>query len=227
MHCLICDQEIFPILDWKQLFVPEKSKPLCDGCDSKLELLSGKRCKKCSRNCIVSICPDCEQWEKMSGSQGELECNQSVYRYNSMIQEIIANWKYRGDYILCEIFRDSFKNRFQTNFDFLKKTAVLVPIPLSPERMLERGFNQAEALVQLLDLPYMNALTRLHGEKQSKKTRKQRLSSQNPFEVITSINQPVILIDDIYTTGITLRHAARQLKLHGSPSVYAFTLIRG
>src|SRR5690625_1097913 len=70
-------------------------------------------------------------------------------------------------------------------------------------------------------------LTRIHSEKQSKKTRSERLSADNPFVAAKKVNKPVILVDDIYTTGTTLRHAATLLKEQGCPEVYAYTLIRG
>jgi len=49
----------------------------------------------------------------------------------------------------------------------------------------------------------------------------------NPFNLVKSLNNPVLLVDDIYTTGRTLRHAAQLLKEAGCQEVYALTLCRG
>jgi len=95
------------------------------------------------------------------------------------------------------------------------------------ERLQERGFNQAEVLAAFLPIENRSLLTRIHSEKQSKMTRSERISTKNPFEIVGHINKKVILVDDIYTTGRTLRHAATLLKEHGCPQVYAYTLIRG
>ena len=101
-----------------------------------------------------------------------------------------------------------------------------MPIPLSVVRHRERGFNQAEMLTAFLDRKSVALLQRKDGEKQSKKSRQDRIFAENPFRMKKTINKPVILVDDIYTTGATLRHAANVLKQQGCPKVCAFTLIR-
>ncbi len=143
------------------------------------------------------------------------------------MQDVIAKWKYRGDYILGTAFKQDFIRSFSKRFSFLKKEALLVPIPLSKERMHERGFNQAKVLAEFLPRPCEDILTRVDSEKQSKKSREERIYTANPFNLTKIVNKPVILVDDIYTTGTTLRHAGTILKAHGCPEVYALTLIRG
>ncbi|WP_339213858.1 phosphoribosyltransferase family protein [Ornithinibacillus sp. FSL M8-0202] len=142
------------------------------------------------------------------------------------MQDIIAKWKYRGDYELGTVFEESYTTYFQKAFASIKN-AVIIPIPLSMERLQERCFNQAEMLASFLSLKKMNILSRTHGEKQSKKSRNERIYSENPFILQEKLNNPVILVDDIYTTGTTLRHAAKLLKDAGCPEVYSYTLIRG
>lgn len=160
-------------------------------------------------------------------NEDPLTRNVSIYTYNPLMREIIAKWKYRGDYMLIHMFRHIVRDTFLKQFTSIAKKALIVPIPLSHDRLLERGFNQAEALAHMLPGSQGNILMRTHSEKQSKKTRVERLSSQNPFAMKKKINKPVILVDDIYTTGMTLRHAAAILRKNGCPVVYAFTLIRG
>lgn len=226
MNCLWCYNEIIPEITWTNLFQLERSKLVCDGCAEKLELLQGQRCIKCSRRTDVEICSDCQWWEA-NKEVDSLEFNYSIFTYNERMQEIIAKWKYRGDYALGGIFKNYLLDAFQERFSGIKRDAVVMPIPLSKERVKERGFNQAKALADLLPIKCVDILHRKHGEKQSKKTRMERIDSENPFFLETPINKPVILVDDIYTTGTTLRHAAGLLKIHGCPVVYGLTLIRG
>ncbi len=103
---------------------------------------------------------------------------------------------------------------------------LIVPIPLSDERLYERAFNQAEVIAKWIQPEIDLILRREHREKQSKKSRHERITSKNPFILTKTINKPVLLVDDIYTTGTTLRHASTMLKKHGCPRVDAFTLIR-
>jgi len=168
-------------------------------------------------------CHDCERWIQVGPA---LERNVSLYTYNPFMQEVISKWKYRGDYVLMEVFREDVKQCFEETYGHMNQKTI-VPIPLSEERLQERGFNQAEAIADLLNCPVENAIQRIHTEKQSKKTRKERMTSTNPFQIQKSIKGNAILIDDIYTTGRTLHHAADTLKANGTQKVYSFTLIRG
>lgn len=229
MICLWCHEQIIENISWRNVFWPNQLKKICTSCEKKLQFIEGPTCKHCHRRSQTSICSDCKEWLKYF-KEDPLEKNVSIYIYNDFMKEIITQWKYRGDYVLVEMFKKTFNNHFKKHYRHLIKDALIIPIPLSEERLLERGFNQAEALANLL--PYKiqistNLLFRKYSEKQAKKTRFERLHSNNSFVIAERIKNPVILVDDIYTTGMTLRHAALSLRSHGCPSVYAITLIRG
>ncbi|RLL46662.1 ComF family protein [Oceanobacillus piezotolerans] len=226
MECLWCMEEIIVEISWINLFQVERQVALCSRCNEQLEKITGARCKHCSRQSTQDICPDCKWWK--SQEKGDpLEKNFSIFHYNDFMQAIIAKWKYRGDYVLGEIFEQELFQACNEQFKFLMKEAVVVPIPLSKERSKERCFNQAAMLAGFIPMEKRNILSRIHGEKQSKKTRRERISATNPFFMSESLNKPVLLVDDIYTTGTTLRHAASLLKANGSHKVYALTLVRG
>lgn len=224
MICLWCDEEIIIETTWRNLFLPSAEQRLCSPCSNQLNMLWGSRCERCSRSTQKRICPDCIEWQNRK--EDPLISNYSVYAYNDRMQEMIAKWKYRGDYILGEAFQKAFTSSFQKKFKD-KKNYAIVPIPLSEERINERAFNQADMLAGFLTSNPTQILTRIHGEKQSKKTRRERIQARNPFEITETLNKPAILVDDIYTTGTTLRFAADVLKQSGCPEVYGYTLIRG
>ncbi|NAO99430.1 ComF family protein [Halomonas sp. MG34] len=224
MHCLWCDEEIIPSVNWGNLLLPSRPASLCEKCESELEQIEGDRCRKCSRKTAEVVCRDCQWWE--SQKRNVLAGNYSVYTYNAFMREIIAKWKYRGDYILGNVFAEVFTEGYYQAFG-KKKDAIIIPIPLSENRLKERGFNQAEALAAFLPNQSKSLLARIDSEKQSKKSRKQRITRKNPFTLKETLNKPAILVDDIYTTGTTIRHAAELLKQNGCPEVYSYTLIRG
>lgn len=227
MNCLWCDTAIIPQITWNNLLILSKPKPLCESCENELTIIKGKRCKKCSRLSGYSICSDCKWWENYCKSNDPLIFNYSVFHYYEQMQTMVSRWKYRGDYCLGNVFKEHYLTAFKQEFSFLPKNSIVVPIPLSNKRLRERGFNQSQMLANFLSMEKCELLTRVHGEKQSKKTRKERISTLNPFLMTETINKPVVLVDDIYTTGSTVRHAASLLKENGCPSVYALTLVRG
>src|SRR5699024_5857763 len=120
-----------------------------------------------------------------------------------------------------------YKRAILESFPVKQSDLIISPIPLSNQRLAERGFNQSLQLAEMLNRPVSHLFQRKGTEKQSKKTRVERLQMDNPFRLIKKINQPVLLIDDIYTTGTTLRHAASLCKQSGCEQVYALTLCRG
>lgn len=224
--CLWCDVDIMKDVTWSTFISPVVDEKLCDACVKKFTIITGCRCMICSRSSMKEMCADCLWWKEKVAFD-VLAFNYSIYSYNEEMKAYISRWKYRGDYILAEAFASLFKETFQRVFSFLDEETIIVPIPLSEDRLNHRGFNQAEVLAHFLPMESTFALKRIHNEKQAKKTRKERTNSKNPFILNQSINKNVILVDDIYTTGATLRHAAKLLKRSGSKKVYSYTLIRG
>lgn len=238
-------------MGWNDLISKVKKQTICQTCKAKLEEIIGETCSICGRPFEQldarfiqgDRCYDCVRWEEDPEWKGCLK-NQSLYLYNDFLQEVIARYKFRGDYALAQLFTEQLLQKLDGQpFD------LLVPIPLSQERLQERGFNQAEALIMEASLTPANILTRIHGEKQSKKSRNERIHAGQVFRFAELPSKPlnhtptqhiaepehlpdikgktIILIDDVYTTGSTLRHAAKVLTSHGAASVTSITIARG
>ncbi|WP_226580623.1 ComF family protein [Halobacillus litoralis] len=165
------------------------------------------------------LCRDCLQWQKTS--PGVLDGNKSVYAYNAFAKDFVARWKYRGDYVLLEALQEEIQKGLTGDRE---KQAVYVP--LSEEREKERGFNQSKAIIQAAGLQPVSLFQRKHSEKQSKRKKRDRMEAENPFTLIETSPDPVLIVDDIYTTGRTVRHMASLLKAGGCPSVSSFTIFR-
>ncbi|MEQ2527522.1 phosphoribosyltransferase family protein [Bacillaceae bacterium CLA-AA-H227] len=229
-RCLFCYEEITLSTNWSSFFTSPTETYLCRTCRSQLIEIEGETCDICSRSLekldpqyvINKRCLDCVRWEQDDEWKGYLLKNKSLYEYNDFLKEIISQYKFRGDYILAKIF----SNRIQQK---LPPDALLVPIPLSSERQFERGFNQSEALIFEAGHSPIHLLERTHTEKQSKKSRHDRIHIPQVFQMKEGkdvANKDILLIDDIYTTGSTLRHAAKILMQSGAKSVSSLTLAR-
>lgn len=239
--CLYCQKEIRPLITWESLFLGPEEPLLCEQCTAKLERIEGKTCRICGRSFTKidgsfkkgDICLDCYRWEENAAWRGVLTRNISLYMYNDFLKDVLARYKYRGDYELVRIFVPEFNKAIaRIEYD------LLVPIPLSSERLYERGFNQTEALIQEAGRVAHPLLKRIHSEKQAKKSRSERIQSPNVFTLndteeeakaaISDIEgKTILLIDDIYTTGTTLRQAATVLRQAGAGKVLSLTIARG
>lgn len=139
----------------------------------------------------------------------------------------MQQYKFQGDYALREVLQQELVRALhQEDYD------LLVPIPIDATTWQTRGFNQVTGW--LTDQPYFQALTVRASHKdqpQSAKTRAERLMTQQPFRLVEKApallaNQRVLLLDDVYTTGRTLRHAAAEIILGGAKAVTSLTLAR-
>lgn len=234
MTCLLCHQRYEPKLGWGDFLTVKQADVLCEMCRRSFSLIEGERCRQCDRPFSQiaesyrhgDICADCLRWQQTDEWRNVLTKNRSVYVYDEWMKDVVTRWKFRGDYALVEAFRTDVCREFFRHFS---PDVVLVPIPLSKKRLYERGFNQAKALAELLSLPIADVLERVDSEKQSKKTRMERLQSNYLFRLCSNVlfpNVPIVLIDDIYTTGMTVRHAARILREAGVDPISSFTLAR-
>lgn len=230
--CLICHETIPLIMGWTALLTPEKETFICPTCEGKFEEISGEVCRICGRPFHTvdeqfrtgDMCHDCVRWEEDPVWSGLLDKNEAIFQYNDFLKDVIARFKFRGDYLLSKVFAESIKNRI-TAMD----ADHFVPIPLSNERLYERGFNQAEAILVEAGLSPTHILTRIHSEKQSKKKRFERIQIPQVFQISDEINiagKRIVLIDDVYTTGATLRHAAKLLKTADAAYIQSITLAR-
>jgi ComF family protein len=117
--------------------------------------------------------------------------------------------------------------------DSLFKPLALVPIPLSPERLVQRGFNQAQAIAQTLadssGVPLNTRLLRRarHTLAQAGLNRGARQGNiADAFECLMPVPARVALVDDVMTSGATLRAAALALQQAGAHSIINLVFAR-
>jgi predicted amidophosphoribosyltransferase len=116
----------------------------------------------------------------------------------------------------------------QDTFKSLKKSLSklsVIPIPLHSQRLQERGFNQAEVLARSFCLEvgcrcFPQALNRIKNTKpqiQTKSKQEREINLERAFAVgqVSELSNSVILLDDIYTSGVTVRAAIAALKTSG------------
>lgn len=120
--------------------------------------------------------------------------------------------------------------------DWLERDILIVPVPLHSARLRKRGFNQAqliaEALSKELDLPIVtDGLKRIrHTEAQMeiRDGEKRKTNVKNCFTADKEklAGRSVLLVDDVYTSGATVREAASALRRAGVKSINVFVLAK-
>jgi len=203
-------------------------------------------CSLCQRIAKSGLCGDCERnlrsyqltdqnnfwrgeyplfaWGKYDG---ELSRAIATLKYENHPELGILLGKWLGDsWLDSDLFKDA-------------TLPIVIPIPLHHSKLKTRGFNQAELIAKgfcqvtkyklIADgLTRTKATQAMFGLK-----REQRLSNINKaFQLSDKLRQkplrsPILIIDDIYTSGTTVKEATRTLTKHKLKVIGAATVSRG
>ena len=207
MTCLICGTPYKSTATWSKLFLYELDSSTCSRCFGKFER---------SETTI-------DFTDFLSTPyEGAVDSVCSLYAYNEAMKEYLHQYKFSQDVALAKVFAGKLQQVFHA------KEGIVVPIPMHPEKLVQRTFAQVDELLNAAQITYQHLLVKTKTEIQSKKTKKERLQTTNLFEAIQTIEPTnYIIFDDIYTTGATIHQVAKILKDAGAKRVDAITLIKG
>ena len=216
----------------------------CLGChcflDSKIPL-----CPDCAKKLVPNFsfyCPNCHRRLPYGSFQCSTHVKSSLKAIaclfdwqDPLVQALILNLKYHNIVPLKDIFQiylTAFLNHHLAPLS--EHQYNIIPIPLSLQKLKQRGFNQAEIILPpstSLALPIVtNNLVRIKNNAPQALTISPSERLQNiigVFAVKNSsaiANKNFILVDDVYTTGATLNEAAKTLKENGAKSIIGITL---
>jgi len=155
------------------------------------------------------------------------------FRYSAPLDELEARFKFGKDLAAGQLLAQLFIESMQQHNN--QMPALIVPVPLHPMRLRERGYNQAlelaKPIARQLKIPLDAHL--LHRARHTiaqtgLDARERRRNLRGAFTVTTKVSLPshVALLDDVMTTGATLRECALALKRAGARSVSVWAVAR-
>ncbi len=163
--------------------------------------------------------------------------------YDRIVTALIHCFKYKGKIQLARPLGELLLMTFVRFWD-IKDIDMILPVPLHPGRLRQRGFNQASLLIQnwqriarrpFCDLSHVRLeddllIRNKHTEPQSALGRAQRAQNiKNAFGLNGEKKirgESILLIDDVYTTGATVNECGRLLLSSGARQVDVLTLAR-
>jgi len=198
----------------------------CQECVKKIKLIERTICPVCGQAAIGGKThPHCQTKYSLDGLT-------SIFVYDGLIKGAIGQLKYKFITDLAEELIS-----LVPKSKFYSEANTLIPLPLHSRRQRWRGFNQAELLGRIMAKKfdwavrqevleryrYTQPQVKLKGQERKKNIRgafriKSKVKMEKQFKVI--------LFDDVWTTGSTLREAGQVLKRAGAKEVWGLTLAR-
>lgn len=215
--------------------IEEDSSYLCHECMGKLQLIDPhERCPQCfSSEYTIELksCPICQ--DKDLNLPVSLNHIAAAFDYVGPPASIIRKLKYGNQPYLAKGAGAFLVAQFiQLNWPL---PDYIVPVPISSTHWIERGYNQSQLLAEnvslLLNKPLHLLLKRKSGDySQAGLNRQQRTlltSSSLLLKKETPLyDKTILLIDDVMTTGSTLKRCAETLREGCPKEIYALTFCR-
>lgn len=160
--------------------------------------------------------------------------HRSGARYDGVVKDLILLYKYRGFEVLSGVLADFLIRSLGREEDLWSGVEAVVPVPLHPDKEKSRGFNQARLLAKRLgrqkNIPLMAGRlvkVRPTAAQTSLGVREREINLKGAFQVKKTAGlkgKVVLLVDDVYTTGSTIRECGRALRKAGIKEVRAVTV---
>jgi ComF family protein len=161
--------------------------------------------------------------------------------YDDPVKTLIHAMKYQKAWPVAEYLSERLVESREAARRLLTDCDALVPVPLHFTRQLTRGYNQADLIAQRLRklsgqwrprrIPVIQSLGRIRATETQTHFHSQAQREQNLREAFAVVapeksirGKSLVLVDDVMTTGATLRSAARELRKAGAQRVCAIVL---
>lgn len=201
---------------------------LCIECATTIVWVYGPACHRCGRTTDHPT-PAC--WSCRQKPHALSQIRTAVW-FEGATPDLIHSLKYKGGFALATLLGRYMAEAWPT---WDEPVDLIVPVPLHPDREKKRGYNQSALLAQALS-------ERVQGRCQKNAVRRVRytrpqvgLSAQDrqnnlqgAFEADPTLvaGQHILLLDDVYTTGSTLREVAQATLKGGARRVSGYCLAR-
>jgi len=220
--CVVCGGE----LPWR-----DRTASCCATCWRSLPLIDGAKCDSCalplpSAEDAALRCIDC------CSDPLPVAWTDSWGHYRGSLERILHAFKFERHDWFSDPFADALHALMAARGD--DAFDAVVPVPMSRAKLRRRGYNQAEllarALAKRLHAKCEPALLTKRGERrtQSLLARAERAANvRNAFTASSRCaSKSILLVDDVCTTGETIRACARALLAHGAERVCAITVAK-
>ncbi|MGL4735022.1 MAG: ComF family protein [Enterovibrio sp.] len=212
LRCILCHNS---------LENSDLTRPWCDSCQAELPRTA--RCQKCGLE-TERDCNGCSQCINLVLPWDSLSC---ISRYDYPYDKLLHRFKYQGQFWLAKPLAKMLAK------EIIFPAPQLLAVPMHWQRRVARGFNHSQLLATHLAAELQvscaaNVLERTRATRpQQMLSRQQRLTNlKNAFKINGVCVKHVAIVDDVVTTGATVKAIAQELKLAGVEKIDVYCLAR-
>lgn len=198
---------------------------ICPQCLDDMPWLQQSACPQCALPSYDSqICGDCIK------SAPAFDITRALFRYDYPLNTMLQRYKYQQTLHIAKTFSSLMEDAFSTTKSFDR----IIPMPLHPKRLAERGFNQSLEIAKLLakklriQLDTGSCSRIKFAPPQASLPLKTRIKNmRGAFRCDESLaGQRIVLLDDVMTTGASLHELASTVKSAGASHVECWVIAR-
>ena len=222
-NCVLCNANIN---------APQASNhAVCRPCLNDLPWHPTNSCPQCGLTSSGMVCGRC------LNSPPDFDATKAIFLYAYPVDVMMQRYKYGNMLNLGNTFGDFLTEKVNVE-DCLKNIDLIIPMPMHPQRLKERGFNQALEIAKVLTkdckekLDYNSVERQTLTPPQASLPLKERIKNiKGAFKVKADKldklqGKRIAIIDDVMTTGASLNELAKTLKKAGASHVECWVVVR-
>lgn len=205
--CICCNREIVDGTEFQ----------ICKKCRKSIVPIDGNVCKVCGESLKKGL----EMCDRCKVTTFAFDVNRSYTHYEEMSSNIVKGLKFGHR----KYFAENVADMLCSMKDYFKDVDVLTFVPISADRLKQRGFNQAEVVAtsisKKLKIPIVDMLSKVtDGKHQTELSQAERYKNLiGSFVLKDGIKEKikdkvVMIVDDVFTTGSTLNECAKTIRKH-------------
>jgi ComF family protein len=196
---------------------------LCAACLKDLPWQPDSSCPQCGLTSNYQVCGSC------LSSPPYFDASHALCLYTYPLDAMMHTYKYGKQLNLSRTFGQLLLQKIQVH-----KVDLIIPMPMHPTRLKQRGFNQALEIAKILTtnnanlLDYKSVIRQTLTPPQASLPLKDRVKNiKGAFKVNTDLKgKRIAIVDDVMTTGASLNELAKTLKQAGAAHVECWVVAR-
>ncbi|MBL0691748.1 MAG: ComF family protein [SAR324 cluster bacterium] len=201
------------------------SYSLCQDCYDNLPRFNDSTCSFCFHEHPSNQCLETDEWR--------LDELRSIFHYHKPVSRWLLSFKYNHNLLVGRILQDLFYRYWQLNAHLFEEYDFIIPMPRHKKFNLRPKLNAIFYIVKGIKLAKLRIDKIKHTKSLprqatlNKAQREKNMSKRGIFKVDKTLSgKSILLLDDVCTTGATIRNLARELRINKVKKVGALVFMR-